>query len=62
MITQGCRLSDVRALLFAGGEMTPGELDWIDQRSGQLLYRLRWDLLGRMTLMPKGQEPDDFDD
>lgn len=49
-------------MLFAGGEMTPGELDWIDQRSGDLLYRLRWDLLGRMTLMPNGQEPDEFDD
>jgi len=49
-------------MLFAGGEMTPGELDWIDQRSGELLYRLRWDLLGRMTLMPNGQEPDEFDD
>ena len=42
--------------------MTPGELDWIDQRSGDLLYRLRWDLLGRMTLMPNGQEPDEFED
>ncbi len=49
-------------MLFAGGEMTPGELDWIDQRSGDLLYRLRWDLLGRMTLMPDGQEPDEFED
>lgn len=46
-------------ILFAGGEVTPGELDWIDERSGDLLYTLRWDLFGRMTFMPKGIEPDD---
>ena len=45
-------------ILFAGGEVTPGELDWIDERSGDLLYTLRWDLFGRMTFMPKGIEPD----
>jgi general secretion pathway protein H len=46
-------------VLFAGGEVTPGELDWIDERSGDLLYTLRWDLFGRMTFMPNGIEPDD---
>jgi general secretion pathway protein H len=49
-------------ILFAGGEMTPGELDWIDERAGDLLYTLRWDLFGRMTFLPKGIEPDDFFD
>ena len=50
-------------ILFAGGEVTPGELDWIDERSGDLLYTLRWDLFGRMTFMPKGIKPDDvFED
>ena len=43
--------------LFASGEITEGELDWIDSRTGDLLYRLRWDLFGRMTIMPKGEEP-----
>ena len=45
--------------LFAGGEITEGELDWVDRRTGDLLYRLRWDLFGRMTIMPKGEEPTD---
>ena len=40
---------------WAGGEMTPGSLDWLDARTGELLYRLEWDLLGRMTLMPRGR-------
>ena len=54
--------SYTQIILFAGGEMTPGELDWIDERSGDLLYTLRWDLFGRMTFLPKGIEPDDFFD
>jgi hypothetical protein len=40
---------------WAGGEMTPGSLEWLDSRTGELLYRLEWDLLGRMTLMPRGR-------
>ena len=40
---------------WAGGEMTPGSLEWLDRRTGELLYRLEWDLLGRMTLMPRGR-------
>jgi len=46
-------------VLFAGGEVTEGELDWTDPRSGELLYRLRWDLLGRIEFLPKGEAPDD---
>ncbi len=48
-----------QSVLFASGETTEGELDWIDHQSGDLLYRLRWDLLGRTTLMPRGEEPRD---
>jgi len=40
---------------WAGGEMTPGVLEWIDQQTGEILYRLEWDLLGRMTLLPRGE-------
>ena len=48
-------------VLFASGEVTEGELEWVDVDSGELLYRVRWDLLGRTTLMPRGEEPDDED-
>ena len=43
-----------QVVAWAGGEMTPGSLEWNDPRTGDLLYRLEWDLLGRMTVMPKG--------
>lgn len=45
-------------VFFAGGEVTPGELDFIDQQTGELLYRLQWDLLGRSELLPKGEAVD----
>ena len=47
-------------ILFAGGEVTPGELTWIDDRTSDLLYTLRWDLFGRMEFLPRGLEPDEF--
>ena len=47
-------------ILFAGGEVTPGELTWVDDRTGDLLYILRWDLFGRMQFLAKGLEPDEF--
>lgn len=40
---------------WAGGEMTPGALEWLDQKTGELLFRLEWDLLGRMTALPRGE-------
>lgn len=48
-----------QVVLFASGEAIEGELDWLDARSGELLFRLRWDLLGRTTLMPRGEEIDE---
>jgi hypothetical protein len=44
---------------WAGGEMTPGYLEWLDVRTGDLLYRLEWDLLGRMRLLPRGGADDE---
>ncbi len=41
--------------LYAGGEMTPGALEWLDRQTGELLWRLEWDLFGRMTLMRRGE-------
>ena len=48
-----------QVVFFASGEVTEGELDWMARDSGDLLYRIRWDLFGRTELLPRGQEPDD---
>lgn len=45
-------------VFFAGGEVTPGTIDFIDQQTSELLYRLQWDLLGRSELLPKGEPAD----
>lgn len=37
-------------VFYASGETAPGELTFRDRESGDLLWRLRWDLLGRFTL------------
>jgi hypothetical protein len=42
-------------IMWAGGEVTPGSIDWLDDLTGELLYRLEWDLLGRMTVLPNGE-------
>ena len=44
-------------VMLAGGEMTPGSIEWLDVLTGELLYRLEWDLLGRTTVLPNGEPP-----
>lgn len=48
-----------QVIFFAGGEVTEGELDWLDERTGELLFRLQWDFFGRTTLLPRGEAVDD---
>ena len=45
--------------VFASGEVTPGAIEWLDRGTGELLWRLEWDLFGRMTVMPRGELPED---
>ena len=47
-----------QVLFFAGGEVTEGELDWIDSQTGELLFRLQWDFFGRTTLLVRGELSD----
>lgn len=44
-----------QVVVFAGGEMTPGALEWLDARTGDLLWRLEWDLFGRTGLLRRGE-------
>jgi len=48
-----------QVVFFASGEVTEGELDWMARDTGDLLFRIRWDLFGRTELLPGGQETDD---
>lgn len=46
-------------IVFASGELTPGELQWRDAASGDVLWRSRWDFLGRFTLADAQGDLDD---
>ncbi|EED35353.1 hypothetical protein NOR51B_1298 [Luminiphilus syltensis NOR5-1B] len=55
MADDGMRQPIPQIVFFAGGEVTPGQLDWVDRATGNLLYRLQWDLFGRSELLPGGE-------
>ncbi len=46
---------------YASGETTPGVLEFRDETSGDVLWRLDWDLLGRFRYLPRGEESLDDD-
>jgi hypothetical protein len=43
-----------QVIFYASGETTPGSLELREQRSGELLWRVEWDLLGRFDVQPRG--------
>ena len=47
--------STPQIIMWAGGEVTPGSIEWLDDRTGELRYRLEWDLLGRVDVQPNGE-------
>jgi len=47
-----------QVVFYASGEVAPGALEWRSRETGELLWRLEWDLLGRMAMMPRGLADD----
>lgn len=45
-----------QVVFYASGETTAGFIDVRRQENGELLWRIQWDLLGRFTLLPRGEE------
>ncbi|KZX59463.1 hypothetical protein A3709_14305 [Halioglobus sp. HI00S01] len=45
-------------VFYASGETPPGNLSVIDDRNGELLWRLEWDLLGNFRALYRGEEPE----
>ena len=48
-----------QVVFYASGETTVGSIDVLRREDGELLWRIRWDLLGRFEVLPRGEEPDD---
>jgi len=50
-----------QVVFYASGEVVPGELELRRRDNGETLWRLQWDLLGRMTLLRRGERADERD-
>ena len=48
-----------QVVFYASGETTAGSIDVRRRDTGDLLWRVQWDLLGRFTVLPRGEEPQD---
>ena len=47
-----------QVVFYASGETTAGSIDVRRRADGALLWRIRWDLLGRFEWLPRGEEPE----
>jgi type II secretory pathway pseudopilin PulG len=53
---------DPQIVFYASGETTPGTIELRQRDTGDILWLLEWDLLGRFTLLLRGETPDsEFD-
>jgi hypothetical protein len=48
-----------QVILYASGETVAGAIDVQRRDSGELLWRLEWDLLGRFSLLLRGEPEED---
>ncbi len=46
-------------IFFASGEAIPGLMTWVDVGTGDVLWELEWDLLGRFEMRRRGIEDED---
>ncbi len=54
--------STPQILFYSSGEVSAGAIDIRQLETGDLLWRIEWDLLGRFTLLRRGEATaDDFD-
>ena len=57
-LEEGDEQAAPQVVLYASGEASAGAIDVRHRQSGELLWRLEWDLLGRFQLLHRG-EPDE---
>ena len=50
-----------QVVFYSSGETTPGIMTWVDDNSGDILWELEWDLLGRFSLRRRGEVDDESD-
>jgi len=48
-----------QVIFYSSGEATPGMMSWRERETGELLWELEWDLLGRLSLRRAGRADDE---
>jgi general secretion pathway protein H len=48
-----------QVIFYSSGEATPGMMSWRERETGELLWELEWDLLGRLSLRRAGRVDDE---
>ena len=51
-----------QVIFYSSGETSAGALNLRDKMSGELLWRIEWDLLGRFSVLPRGEALPEEDD
>ena len=54
-VERGEREPPPQVIFYASGEATVGAINVRQRSSGDLLWRIEWDLLGRFKLLPRGE-------
>ena len=55
----GSEEDEPQVVFYSSGETIAGALDITRQQDRELLWRVQWDLLGRFTVLPRGEELED---
>jgi type II secretion system protein H len=55
----GAASADPQVVFYASGETTAGAIDVRQRDSGELLWRVEWDLLGRIQVLRRGEAQDE---
>ncbi len=58
-LTQSAGDALPQVIMYASGEVTPGAMELRNKESGDLLWRVEWDLLGQFRLLLRGEEEPD---
>lgn len=51
-----------QVVFYASGEATPGALNIRQEKGGELLWRIEWDLLGDVKVLPRGEAETEEDE
>lgn len=61
-VTENADEATPQVVFYSSGETSAGAIDVRRSDSGELLWRVEWDLLGRFEVLRRGEAPEDIDE